>query len=185
MAIGQNITANNLPASIQSYLTEGGQPAVPEGLKHALCPNCGHPNGTITKFCTGCGTDRASAQTQPPHQAPDFAQIHANQAHVIPHELQEEMGSLLVILARERFFLCFHWFLFLLLHIAGFVLAIHVYQCFIGDEFTRVLMALVPISFLNLAAFASLPPIKNTRISIARLKEQLIYLHYKIEYRNL
>jgi len=59
------------------------------------------------------------------------------------------------------------------------------YQEFAGDEASKILVSLPPLFFLNLSAFFCLPLIKTTRFQITRLKEQLTYIHYRIEYRDI
>jgi hypothetical protein len=178
-------------SNIATYLTAVNPPAFGASQPAALvatdaynsCSGCGYSHRTITKFCTKCGKSLESVNHQSEfHPAPVFAQV---QAHEIPKQLQDEMGRVLIAIARERCFLYFHWTVFLVVHGLGFWLAFEFYSKFIADEFTKTLIALVPICFFNFGAFFCLQPIKSTRYLISRLKEELVYLHYQIEYRDL
>jgi hypothetical protein len=168
-------------------------------LNLGSCSTCGQPQSRALKFCTNCGSAIQSApanyqnnyqtgyisQKVVVHQAPVFAKVHGNQPHEIPKQLQEELGKLLITIARERLFLYFHWLVFLAVHLLGFYLAYLLYVGYNADELTRIVLSGTAIMFINLSAFFCLPPIKSTRREIARLKEQLTYLHYQIEYRHL
>jgi hypothetical protein len=151
------------------------------------CTSCGGSHAAGAKFCTGCGEPKSNVvQPVRTQVAPVFSHLHSTQqARGVPKELQEELGKLMVAIARERLFLYFHWLCFLAFHFSGFMLAYNMYQDFAGDEASKIIVCLPSLFFLNLTAFFILPLIKSTRFMIARLKEQLTYIHYRIEYRDL
>lgn len=103
----------------------------------------------------------------------------------ISESLIREMQSLNAILLRERIFLVFHWSIFLASNLLGFYLASQCYTNFHGDEVTRFVLALTPLTFINAVALACLAPIKGTRREISRVKERMQYLKVQIEYGNL
>lgn len=155
-------------------------------LNSIICSNCEHRQPGALKFCTNCGVPPNNpARTIPVQSAPDFAAVHIPKHAVIPKELQEQLGKLLISLAQQRIFLYFHWLVFFSVHIFGFVFGYHCYQLYSGEEGTKICVALEPMFFINLAAFLSLAPIKSTKMQIVLLKEKVAYLHHKIEYRNL
>ena len=94
------------------------------------------------------------------------------------------MGQLIVLLARERLFLYMHCFIFLSMNLTGFYFALTAYHGFIGDELTRFVVALIPMTVINLLALACLIPIKGTKREIARLKERISHVRFQIDYRS-
>jgi hypothetical protein len=54
-----------------------------------------------------------------------------------------------------------------------------------GDEVTKFIMALTPLTFINFVALSCLAPIKGTRREIARLLEKKQYVQFQMEYSNL
>jgi hypothetical protein len=182
MAIAQGNVTHQLEGQIRAVVQPVQQPLG----DRTSCSNCGKSHPTTSKFCTGCGQPKSNVvQPVAMQAAPVFAHAHTRQAASIPKELQQELGKLLVSVARERLFLYFHWLVFMGLHVMGFVLAYRMYQEFAGDEASKILVSLPPLFFLNLSAFFCLPLIKTTRFQITRLKEQLTYIHYRIEYRDI
>lgn len=118
--------------------------------------------------------------------APSFAQVQKNRAkRPVPKELQEELGKLLCLLARERLFLYMHCVIFLVLNATGIFLSTRAYHGYIGDEITKTIIAMTPLMFINTIALACLSPIKGTKREIARLKEKLSYVRFQIEYHNV
>ena len=103
----------------------------------------------------------------------------------LPESLVREMQSLNALLLRERIFLGIHWTIFVTANIIGFYLASKCYAGFVGDEVTRFIMALTPLTFINAVALACLAPIRGTRREIARVKERMQYLKVQIDYGNL
>ncbi len=103
----------------------------------------------------------------------------------IPEETLAELRALNTALLREQLFLIFHCSIFLISNLVGFVFSLKCYFGFHGDELSRMIMALTPLTFINLVAFACLVPIKGTRLEIARIKERIKFVHIKIEYRNV
>lgn len=104
---------------------------------------------------------------------------------VVPAELIDELKSLNTALLREQLFLIFHWCIFLVANLIGFAFSMKCYYQFHGDEVSKIMMALTPLTFINLVALASLSPIKGTRAEIARVKERIKFVKIKIEYRNI
>lgn len=115
-------------------------------------------------------------------QAPSFAK---KRAVVVPTELIDELKSLNTALLREQLFLVFHWCTFLISNLIGFAFSMKCYFQFHGDEVSKIMMALTPLTFINLVALACLSPIKGTRLEIARIKERIKFVQIKIEYRNI
>jgi len=175
--------------NLQPHLRAAAEPAIRiEGFEkdRSSCPSCGQAHPRKSKFCTNCGKPNGSEATSNHLPCtPAFAEVKLPGNQLITQELQAEMGKLLIAIARERFFLYFHWLVFLSVHILGFLLAFKVYQEVQADEASKILFSLTPLLFLNLSAFFSLAPIKSTRMEIVRLKERLTYLHYQFEYRHL
>lgn len=123
-------------------------------------------------------------QTSPSFaRTPVFA-LHEKE-NEIPPELLDELRSLNTALLREQLFLIFHWSIFLVSNLIGFAFSMKCYFDFHGDELSRMMMALTPLTFINLVAFACLAPIKGTRREIARIKERIKFVQVKIEYRNV
>lgn len=103
----------------------------------------------------------------------------------IPPELLDELRSLNTALLREQLFLIMHCCIFLISNLVGFAFSMKCYFDFHGDELSRMMMALTPLTFINLVAFACMAPIKGTRREIARIKERIKFVQVKIEYRNV
>lgn len=169
---------------LQDNLKAAVMPVQTLANERTLCQSCGQFHPKTSKFCNHCGQAKAATPQAPAvaTRAPAFAHAHSQG---IPAELQEELGGVLIAVARERLFLYFHWLVFLGVHALGFVLAYMMYQDFAGDETSKILFALPPLFFFNVTAFFCLPIIKSTRFQISRLKEKLTYLHYRIEYHEL
>ena len=89
------------------------------------------------------------------------------------------------MLARERFFLIMHAALFLATNLIGFFLALKCYLEFIGDPMSKLVMATTPLVFINALSLMFLVPISGTRKQIARLKEELAYIRFQMEYGHL
>ncbi|MBX3074081.1 hypothetical protein KF913_09140 [Candidatus Obscuribacterales bacterium] len=117
--------------------------------------------------------------------APTFAQISGGAAGSVPPALISEMESLNASLIRERFFLVMHCVIFLVCNLIGFYLAMACYYGMHGDEVTKFIMALTPLTFINFVALSCLAPIKGTRREIARLLEKKQYVQFQMEYSNL
>jgi hypothetical protein len=183
MVIAKVTIAHQLQENLKAAII----PAQALASERTLCPSCGQSHPKTSKFCNHCGQAKAGPVQPPPvtTRAPAFAHAASQKSHGVPAELQEELGGVLIAVARERLFLYFHWLVFLGVHALGFVLAFMMYQDFAGDETSKILFALPPLFFFNVTAFFCLPVIKSTRFQIARLKEKLTYLHYRIEYHEL
>lgn len=116
---------------------------------------------------------------------PSFAQFHAANPPAVNKELQAEAAKLIVLLARERLFLVFHIGLFLTMNAIGLMLSNKCYSEFLGDEVSKIVMAMTPFIFINLVALVCIVPIKGTRKEIARLKERISYVRFKLEFGHL
>jgi len=117
-----------------------------------------------------------------PHPTPNFA--HINQVE-IPKELLQELGDLLTLLVRERVFLIFHCTAFVALTCIGVYLSFKVYNGFIGDEVTRVILSLTPLLFVNCITLGIIAPIMGTKREIQKLKYRLLLVRHRIEYRSI
>lgn len=115
--------------------------------------------------------------------APSFAQV-GTKSGAIPESLVREMQSLNATILRERFFLIMHTAIFLITNLVGFYIALHCYYGYHGDEVTRIVMALTPLTFINAVALACLSPIKGTRREILRLLEKRQYLRFQIDVKS-
>jgi hypothetical protein len=164
------------------------QAALPQqGL--VSCRTCFNPHRAEARFCTHCGhativnEQTSIPQTDStPHAAPIFA--HVNQVE-IPKELLQELGDLLTLLIRERLFLIFHCTAFLGLTLIGVWLSLKVYNGFVGDEVTRVILALTPLLFINCTTLGIIAPIMGTKREIQKLKYRLLLVRHRIEYRAI
>jgi hypothetical protein len=116
-----------------------------------------------------------------PQPAPKFVKPQTD----VPVELKQELGKLIVMLARERMFLYFQVCCFLAVNLFGFYLAMRAYNEYLGDDVTKFIISLTPMMFINTLALVILCPIKGTKREIARLKEKLSYLKFQIDYRNV
>ncbi len=182
MAANPNAVPYNLSASFNEIIA----PAQLRLEEETICTPCGTVLPGRLKFCTHCGQPlKKSAAPSAPITTPTFAEVPSHKKRPGSKNLEQEMGKLFVELARQRFFLYMHWLIFLGVHSLGFMLAYDLYLNFVGDQTTRACLALVPFAFLNAGAFLSLHPIKTTRMEISRIKEQLTYLHFQIEYQDL
>jgi len=106
------------------------------------------------KFCGTCGTlgtqlpssfNFAQNGTNHLPHAPSFAPV-ANKHVAAPNpKLQTEAGKLMLLLARERIFLYFHWIVALSVQGVGFFIANKCYHEYMGDDMTRLVMSLTPL----------------------------------------
>jgi hypothetical protein len=153
------------------------------------CRACLHPHRAGAKFCGNCGNATAANPniTLPqadvaPLETPSFAHIAQTE---IPKELLQELGDLLVLLIRERIFLYVHCTLFVVFTSIGIYTSLKVYDHFLGDEVTRVIISLTPILFINCISLGFIAPIMGTKREIQKLKYRLLLVRHRIEYRAL
>lgn len=146
------------------------------------CHQCGFANEPSARFCGGCGT---LSQPQAPAAPPSFAFVQQTQAPAISNELRAEAAKLIMQLARERVLLLIHFALFIGLNLLGCWFALKCYHEFIGDEMSKIMMAMTPFLFINSIALLCITLIKGTRREIARLKERISYVKFKIEFGHL
>ena len=148
------------------------------------CFQCGYTDRSGAKFCGGCGASWSASPLT--GQIPAFAQMHHfDLPATTSQELHGELGKLMLLLARERLFLYTHWIVFLGLNLLGVYLSYKCYHEFMADEVTRMMVASTPFWFTNAVALVCIGPIKRTRQEIARLKERLAFVHFKIEFGHL
>lgn len=178
MSLSAGQFAPNLEQTAQIF----GQPS-----HQGNCSNCRHRLLSQSRFCGECGNAVRVEETQPEpiHRAPSFAEVHIHQVNEAPKEMRDELDKLFAFLTRERFFLCCHYLIFLAMNLYGFSLSFKAYNEFVGDDATKLLVAIAPFSVINLLAFLCFTQIKGTKKEIARLKERITYLRYKIEYWGL
>jgi hypothetical protein len=153
------------------------------------CRTCSNPHRAEAKFCTHCGNativsvQQAVPQTESqPHQTPNFAHVKDVE---IPKELLQELGDLLTLLVRERLFLYSHCTCFVVLTCIGVWLSLKVYNGFVGDEVTRVILSLTPLLFINCTTLGIIAPIMGTKREIQKLKYRLLLVRHRIEYRAI
>lgn len=161
-----------------------------------FCGNCGAPTRLEFRFDGNSLSAAAAAQAASnainreaalklkEKAAPAFVQNKRKTARV-PDEIREEMNSIYVSMARERFFLILHYCVFLGTNLIGFFIACKCYFEFIGDDITRLMMATTPLMFINLVALTCLVPIKGTKRELARLKERETYIKLRLEFDSV
>ncbi len=116
-------------------------------------------------------------------QAPTFAR--PKNRNAVDPAVTKELGSLLVLLARERIFLIMHWVIFVVLSLIGFGLAMKCYTEFHGDHMSKLMMSITPMLFINLSALVCLTPIKGTKREIERIEEKIAYLKFSVRFKHL
>jgi hypothetical protein len=129
------------------------------------------------------GMARALTHLSDTH-VPNFAHVR----HVDPvvlRQKQVELAKMMVVLARERLFLLIHFFLWACVNVLGFCLALKCYNEFIGDELTKIMIGCTPFWVFNILGLSFLNPIRGTRKSIARLKDQIGHLKASIDFAAL
>ncbi len=172
-------------------------------IEYAVCPQCSQVNEAHAKFCGSCGlasqpvpqfqprpTVDAGAITIPnfggtgPLTVPNFATV-TTAPPKKSNALHDEMNTLTLTLMREQMLLALHWFTFFAGNLVGLWLAMKCYNEFLGDEVTRVVIATTPLLFINSCAFLCIVTINGTNKEIARLKERISYIKFKLEYGHL
>lgn len=146
------------------------------------CLNCGFAMPPSARFCGGCGN---LTPAEGPSAPPTFAKIQPLLPPSVNKELQDEASTLLMQLARERILLLFHWACFIGLNFIGVYFAMKCYNEFLGDELSKIMIASTPFLFINSIALLGIILIKGTRTEIARLKERISYVKFKIEFGHL
>lgn len=155
------------------------------------CSSCSSPLEAGARFCGDCGASMhrpQAAQTtysgpSGGEQAPAFAR--AKTKNTASPAQTRELGSLLVLLARERLFLIMHWCIFVTLSLIGFGLAMKCYTEFHGDDMSKLMMAITPMMFINLSALVCLTPIAGTKREIERVQERIAYLKFEMRFKHL
>lgn len=149
------------------------------------CLTCGTELEPAAKFCGHCGALTPAQAPPSTFTPPTFAQVTPTQPPAISEELKSEAAKLLMQLARERILLLFHFTLFVGTNILGCYLALKCYNEFIGDELTKIMIASTPFLYINSLSLLCIILIKGTRKEIARLKERISYVRFKIEFGHL
>jgi hypothetical protein len=129
------------------------------------------------------GMARALTNLSDSH-VPKFAHVY-HESPAALREKQVELAKMMVVLARERIFLLFHFLLFAGINLIGLWLSVKCYNEFIGDEMTKLMIGCSPFWIFNILGLACLIPIRGTRDSIANLKEQIAHMKSAIEYLHL
>lgn len=157
------------------------------GTSMNRCIECAALLQINAKFCGDCGapgpttrhlklvSDQASSTQADPQTAPASDRT-------LPPEIQEELAKTVVLLCREKAFLCIHAFLFGALNCIGLYLALHLYSGFTGDAVTKLAAALVPLMFLNANSLFFIIPFKGTSRKIMLLRHALAQLEMQIEH---
>lgn len=99
----------------------------------------------------------------------------------ISPSLLREAHSLQVGMARERMFLLMHCTIYVAANIFGLWLASKCYHEYNGDEITKMLMSLTPLTFINAVSLSCFAPINGTRREIARIKERMAHVKAQME----
>lgn len=174
-------------------------------IEHTVCPHCTETTEACSKYCGSCGYATQMPQKGPaafagidpgaitipnfggtgPLIAPNFATLPTGITPKQNTELQSEMMQLQTVLLRERILLLLHWVTFFGTNLIGLWLAGKCYHEFIGDEVSRLVVASTPLLFINSCSFLCIVTIKGTRKEIARLKERISYVKFKLEYGHL
>lgn len=157
------------------------------------CADCSSPNDAGARFCGECGASMHRPQSDTAQspcnnapgggQAPSFARPRTRTT--VDPAVSRELGSLLVLLMRERIFLVLHWTIFVTLSLVGFGLAMKCYTEFHGDDMSKLMMAITPMLFINLTALVCLTPIKGTKREIERIQEKIAYLKFSVRFKHL
>ncbi len=129
--------------------------------------------------------DHRTLPLPPTGGAPTFAVVASSKRGAVSPQLLREMQSLHALLLREQLFLIMHWSIFLITNLVGFIFALKCYHGLNGDEVSKIVMALVPITFINAVGLACLAPIKGTRAEIARVKEKMQYVRFQMEVNHV
>ncbi len=156
------------------------------------CATCSSSIDAGARFCGECGASMRRAPDSPQSpcsnapgggQAPVFARPRTR--NTVDPAVSKELGSLLVLLMRERIFLIMHWSIFVTLSLIGFGLAMKCYTEFHGDDMSKLMMAITPMLFINLSALVCLTPIKGTKREIERIQEKIAYLKFSVRFKHL
>lgn len=154
-------------------------------ISSVQCATCGYELEASARFCGFCGALTPLHNMPPSFTTPQFANVPVMQPPAMSSELQDEAARLLMHLARERVLLLCHWSLFIGLNFLGCYLAMRCYSEFIGDEMTKIMVASTPFLYINSVALLFIVCIRGTRKAIARLKEQISYVKFKIDFGHL
>ncbi len=165
------------------------------GILRIICSACGGDCDPGAKFCCDCGSvidyHTAAPQAAAPlpgqtHEpVPTFAPVSPRHVRAPNNEQRAEAARLMILLARERLFLYFHWLGFLVVNIVGFWIACKCYNEYLGDDLTKLMIGMTPLLYINCLALLFIIPICGTKKEIARLKERLNYVRFQIEYSHL
>lgn len=171
--------------------------SVPQYARVTTCVHCSCEMELGARFCGDCGVGVTVATMAKPGASPSPQPNAVNKAvpqfaHLsggkkkrrINPELSAELGGLLTLLLRERIFLVIHCIIFLLVNLFGFSLSIECYTGYIGDEATKIVMAMTPLMFINTIGLACMSPIRGTKKEIARIKEKIQYVRFRMDFEG-
>ena len=172
------------------YMALNSQVGIRTGTRCATCSAALEP---LARFCGECGASMHRPQPEPSQspcnnapgsgQTPSFARPKGR--NTADAAATRELGSLLVLLMRERLFLIMHYSIFAIISLIGFGLAMKCYFEFHGDDMSKLMMAITPMLFINLTALLCLTPIKGTKREIERIQEKIAYLKFTVRFRHL
>jgi hypothetical protein len=132
------------------------------------------PTGSAAPPATKSGPAQAGA-------ALNFASL-GTKTRRVSKALINEMHFLQASLIRERAFLMMHVCIYIVANCFGLYLAQMCYHGYHGgDEVTKMLMALTPLTFINAVALSCFAPINGTRREINRIKERMQHVKVQME----
>jgi hypothetical protein len=163
---------------------------------YQTCTKCQGAVEAQAKFCGHCGyTNSAQDQfdsrvaglalAQPLPTVPEFAFLKPQPHSLKDDQLHAELGKLEFFLKREYFFLAMHWSIFVIVSLIGLGLGWQCFNGFNGDLLEKFLVSLTPVMWINISALASLVYVKRTHKEMARLRERLTYVKFKIDYKHV
>lgn len=141
------------------------------------CKGCSRYTDKLAKFCSECGSETRTV--------PNFAELKGHVALTVEPALVSELKELDFQFFRQKVFLLIHTGAFVLLNLTGFALAIKCYLGVLGDEGTKLALALIPMFYINLCALVFLAYIKGTRNEMQVLRHKISRIKFKIDYGSI
>lgn len=159
------------------------------------CVECSASIEREARFCGECGVVTSLPQEMASPSSTRFAELGSRIDSIpifvspasssVPAKILAEIEDVKTSLAREQLLLFTNIALFLAVNAFGFWLALKCYYEFIGDDLTRLIMALTPFLFVNSLALLCISPVKSTKREIAQLNQRLKYLRFQMDYQQL
>lgn len=146
------------------------------------CGHCGYQNSAKEQFDTRVA---GLALAQPLPVVPEFAFLKPQPHSLKDDQLHTELSKLEFFLKREYFFLAMHWSIFVIVSLVGLTMSWQCFNTFNGDLLEKLLVSLTPAMWINISALASLVYVKRTHKEMARLRERLTYVKFKIDYKHV